>query len=133
MPIFDERDDDADLKGRLIIVSNRLSVTVKKENGEYALKPSSGGLATGLAGLAKTTEFLWLCLHILCGCLDIGSDPSDVLGAVHLGSGVPDNLDVFGEELVTVLLQQLVAFELRGIRILWNNSRGQKEPGTGCG
>ena len=61
MPIFDEKEELlAAKKGRLIIVSNRLSVTVKQSsNGEYLFTPSSGGLATGLAGMTKTTEFWW--------------------------------------------------------------------------
>ena len=62
MPVFDEKEELLkEKRGRLIIVSNRLSVTVKRsENGgEYTFTPSSGGLATGLAGMTKSTEFWW--------------------------------------------------------------------------
>lgn len=48
-------------KGRLVVVSNRLPVSIKDTGqGRYELKPSSGGLVTGLRGLANTgVEFLW--------------------------------------------------------------------------
>ncbi|HEY0071783.1 MAG TPA: trehalose-6-phosphate synthase, partial [Chloroflexia bacterium] len=36
-------------RSRLLIVSNRLPFTVQEENGELTLKPSSGGLVSGLA------------------------------------------------------------------------------------
>lgn len=45
----------------LIIISNRLPVTIKKqEDGAYSYSMSSGGLVTGLSGLTKTTKFTWL-------------------------------------------------------------------------
>jgi trehalose 6-phosphate synthase len=46
---------------RLIIVSNRLPVSIEdKAHGEYELKPSCGGLVTGLKGLSNSgVEFLW--------------------------------------------------------------------------
>jgi trehalose 6-phosphate synthase len=48
-------------KGRLIIVSNRLPVSIKDTgHGQYEMKPSSGGLVTGLRGLANNgVDFLW--------------------------------------------------------------------------
>jgi trehalose 6-phosphate synthase len=48
-------------QGRLIIVSNRLPVSIKDNGkGHFELKPSSGGLVTGLRGLANSgVEFLW--------------------------------------------------------------------------
>lgn len=48
-------------KGRLVIVSNRLPVSIKSTGqGRYEMKPSSGGLVTGLRGLANSgVEFLW--------------------------------------------------------------------------
>ncbi|RKF64804.1 Alpha,alpha-trehalose-phosphate synthase 1 [Golovinomyces cichoracearum] len=46
--------------GRLLLVSNRLPITIKrKEDGSYAFSVSSGGLVTGLSGLSKTTTFQW--------------------------------------------------------------------------
>jgi trehalose 6-phosphate synthase len=45
----------------LIIISNRLPVTIKKqEDGSYSYSMSSGGLVTGLSGLTKSTTFTWL-------------------------------------------------------------------------
>lgn len=45
---------------RLLMVSNRLPITIKKsESGDYTFSESSGGLVTGLKGLKQTTEFLW--------------------------------------------------------------------------
>jgi trehalose 6-phosphate synthase len=48
-------------KGRLIIVSNRLPVSIKDQgNDRFELKASSGGLVTGLRGLANSgIDFLW--------------------------------------------------------------------------
>jgi trehalose-6-phosphate synthase len=52
---------DMPRKGRLIIVSNRLPVSIKDTgHGQYEMKPSSGGLVTGLRGLANSgVNFLW--------------------------------------------------------------------------
>lgn len=44
---------------RLIIVSNRLPVSVKKVDGTYKSSLSSGGLVTSLSGLTKSTSFRW--------------------------------------------------------------------------
>lgn len=57
MPAFDETPES---KGRLVIVANRLPITVKRnDEGTYDMIPSSGGLVSGLAGMMKTTEFQW--------------------------------------------------------------------------
>ena len=57
MPAFEEVPEP---RGRLVIVANRLPITVKKnEEGSYDLIPSAGGLVTGLSGMMKTTEFQW--------------------------------------------------------------------------
>lgn len=46
--------------GRLLLVSNRLPITIKRSpDGDYSFSMSSGGLVTGLSGLAKTTKFQW--------------------------------------------------------------------------
>jgi trehalose 6-phosphate synthase len=47
-------------KERLLIVANRLPITVK-QNGErdYVFTPSSGGLVTGLSGLTRSAKFQW--------------------------------------------------------------------------
>lgn len=49
-----------DIQGRLLLVSNRLPITIKRsEEGKYDFNMSSGGLVSGLSGLAKTTKFQW--------------------------------------------------------------------------
>ncbi|OCF30808.1 alpha,alpha-trehalose-phosphate synthase [UDP-forming] 1 [Kwoniella heveanensis CBS 569] len=46
---------------RLIVVSNRLPVTINKdEKGEYHFKMSSGGLVSALSGCKKTMSFTWI-------------------------------------------------------------------------
>src|SRR5438034_3498685 len=45
---------------RLIIVSNRLPLSVIREGGEVRLKQSAGGLATGLAGPHEQLGGLWV-------------------------------------------------------------------------
>lgn len=52
--------EDSKPQGRLLLVSNRLPITIKRsDDGTYAFSMSSGGLVTGLSGLAKTTTFQW--------------------------------------------------------------------------
>lgn len=47
-------------KGRLLLVSNRLPITIKRsDEGHYDFSMSSGGLVAGLSGLSKTTQFQW--------------------------------------------------------------------------
>jgi trehalose 6-phosphate synthase/phosphatase len=46
--------------GRLIIVSNRLPVSVERGEDGLAYQPSVGGLATSLGALREETEMLWL-------------------------------------------------------------------------
>jgi trehalose 6-phosphate synthase len=56
---------DAGLKspqkeGRLLLISNRLPITIKRtDEKKYETSMSSGGLVSGLSGLAKTTTFQW--------------------------------------------------------------------------
>lgn len=51
---------DAKPQGRLLLVSNRLPITIKRsDDGQYNFSMSSGGLVTGLSGLSKTTTFQW--------------------------------------------------------------------------
>jgi trehalose 6-phosphate synthase/phosphatase len=45
---------------RLIIVSNRLPITVRVERGLPVLEPSSGGLVTGLIRHHQSSESLWV-------------------------------------------------------------------------
>nr|POF14960.1 alpha,alpha-trehalose-phosphate synthase [udp-forming] 1 [Quercus suber] len=46
--------------GRLLLISNRLPITIKRsEEGNYDFSMSSGGLVSGLSGLSKTTKFQW--------------------------------------------------------------------------
>ncbi len=45
--------------GRLIIVSNRLPVTVRADHGSLTVVPSSGGLATALGGAQEIRGGDW--------------------------------------------------------------------------
>ncbi|MEM6380901.1 MAG: bifunctional alpha,alpha-trehalose-phosphate synthase (UDP-forming)/trehalose-phosphatase, partial [Bacteroidota bacterium] len=45
---------------RLIIISNRLPITIDKKQGELMYHPSAGGLATGLSSLDKSVEKIWI-------------------------------------------------------------------------
>ena len=48
------------LESRLLLVSNRLPITIKRsDDGKYDFSMSSGGLVTGLSGLSKSTTFQW--------------------------------------------------------------------------
>ncbi|PGH00320.1 alpha,alpha-trehalose-phosphate synthase [UDP-forming] [Helicocarpus griseus UAMH5409] len=45
---------------RLLLVSNRLPITIKRsDDGRYEFSMSSGGLVSGLSGLSKSTTFQW--------------------------------------------------------------------------
>ncbi|KZV87086.1 glycosyltransferase family 20 protein [Exidia glandulosa HHB12029] len=47
--------------GRLVVVSNRLPVTISKDAaGEYHFKMSSGGLVSALSGCKKQLNFTWI-------------------------------------------------------------------------
>ncbi|OJJ50690.1 hypothetical protein ASPZODRAFT_11548 [Penicilliopsis zonata CBS 506.65] len=46
-------------KRNLIIVSNRLPLSVKRVDNAYTSSLSSGGLVTSLSGLTKSTQFRW--------------------------------------------------------------------------
>ena len=54
--------DHANLKGtHLIVVSNRLPITITKDDsGEYHFKMSSGGLVSALSGFKKSLNFTWI-------------------------------------------------------------------------
>ncbi|MCB0559874.1 MAG: bifunctional alpha,alpha-trehalose-phosphate synthase (UDP-forming)/trehalose-phosphatase [Lewinellaceae bacterium] len=45
---------------RLVIISNRLPVTIKKKKGDLIYHPSAGGLATGLNSLDESWEKIWI-------------------------------------------------------------------------
>jgi len=45
---------------RIIIISNRLPVTISDKNGDLKLKPSAGGLATGMQSLSSSHEIIWV-------------------------------------------------------------------------
>ncbi len=46
--------------GKTIIISNRLPVTVKKDEDNISYHPSIGGLATGLDGIHKESNSIWI-------------------------------------------------------------------------
>lgn len=51
---------DPQSEGRLLLISNRLPITIKRsEEGKYDFSMSSGGLVSGLSGLSKSTTFQW--------------------------------------------------------------------------
>ena len=51
----------SDDKQKLIVVSNRLPITITKDShGEYHFKMSSGGLVSALSGCKKTMKFTWI-------------------------------------------------------------------------
>ncbi|KAL1956195.1 hypothetical protein VTO42DRAFT_7542 [Malbranchea cinnamomea] len=58
MPSLEEISPKED--SRLLLVSNRLPITIKRsDDGKYHASMSSGGLVSGLSGLSKTTTFQW--------------------------------------------------------------------------
>jgi trehalose 6-phosphate synthase len=49
-----------EVKGRLLVVANRLPITIKQnDSGTYDFSMSSGGLVSGLKGLSKAVDFRW--------------------------------------------------------------------------
>lgn len=46
--------------GRVVIISNRLPISVSKEEGQLVINPSSGGLATGLASYHREQQGIWI-------------------------------------------------------------------------
>lgn len=51
---------------RLLIVSNRLPVNISEENDEIIVKPSVGGLATGLKSYHKSKDSIWVGFPGIC-------------------------------------------------------------------
>ncbi|MCA9002478.1 MAG: trehalose-6-phosphate synthase, partial [Planctomycetes bacterium] len=47
-------------RGRLILVSNRLPIIVREEQGEPSVELASGGLATGLSGPHRESQGRWI-------------------------------------------------------------------------
>ncbi len=46
--------------GRLLVIANRLPVTITKRSGEFRFRQSPGGLATGLSSLPEHLERIWI-------------------------------------------------------------------------
>ena len=46
--------------GKTIIISNRLPIKISENNGEFELKQSEGGLATGLGSIYKEGDNVWI-------------------------------------------------------------------------
>lgn len=46
--------------GRLIVISNRLPITITRSDTGFKYKQNSGGLVTGLKALKKEVDFLWI-------------------------------------------------------------------------
>ncbi len=52
---------DVKQSGHLVVVSNRLPITINKDaHGEYHFKMSSGGLVSALSGFKKSLNFTWI-------------------------------------------------------------------------
>ncbi len=45
---------------RLLIVSNRLPITIQEKKGDLHIEPSVGGLATGLRSWYKSSPSIWI-------------------------------------------------------------------------
>ncbi len=45
---------------RLIVVSNRLPISVSKVNGKLVFEASKGGLATAMSSLGKSQDYIWV-------------------------------------------------------------------------
>lgn len=59
-PVMPSLEDPKQNEARLLLVSNRLPITIKRsEDGKYDFSMSSGGLVSGLSGLSKSTTFQW--------------------------------------------------------------------------
>lgn len=86
--------------GRLVIVSNRLPVNLKKEaDGSWSSTMSSGGLVAALSGL-KMKSFLWIGW---VGCEIAEEDQKDVEKLLlevrsNITSCIPFYLDLFTEK-----------------------------------
>jgi trehalose 6-phosphate synthase/phosphatase len=46
--------------GRLIVVANRLPISISKSEGRFHIRESPGGLAVGLAALPDSLKRLWM-------------------------------------------------------------------------
>jgi trehalose 6-phosphate synthase/phosphatase len=46
--------------GRLLVIANRLPVSITKRAGEFQFRASAGGLAVGLSSLPESTARLWI-------------------------------------------------------------------------
>ncbi|CAA7267085.1 unnamed protein product [Cyclocybe aegerita] len=57
----DQPNMDFGKAGHLVVVSNRLPITITKDaSGEYHFKMSSGGLVSALSGFKKSLNFTWI-------------------------------------------------------------------------
>lgn len=54
------RNGGQSLMSRLIIISNRLPVSVEKRQGRYVFHQSTGGVATGLSSVVRERDCIWL-------------------------------------------------------------------------
>jgi trehalose 6-phosphate synthase/phosphatase len=85
----------------LILVSNRLSVSLEKKKGQLEFKPSMGGLATGLSALDPKDNLLWI------GWAGL---PADELSEDERRAVVPILLQKFNSIPVELTREQLKSF-----------------------
>ena len=52
--------EELDMKNRLVVVSNRLPITINRAGDNWQIKPGAGGLITALAPLMKTNHGVWV-------------------------------------------------------------------------
>ncbi len=45
---------------RIVIVSNRLPISIQKNKNKYHISPSAGGLATGLKSYHQSHNSIWI-------------------------------------------------------------------------
>jgi len=51
---------DESFEGRVLVIANRLPITIKEvSEGDFEYNISSGGLVSGLRSLAKAVDFKW--------------------------------------------------------------------------
>src|SRR3954465_1727535 len=72
---------------KTIIVSNRLPVKISKNDEEYNLSPSAGGLATGLGSIYKQGNNLWIGWPGLT--IEEGSEQEDVTAHLEAENMAP--------------------------------------------
>jgi trehalose 6-phosphate synthase/phosphatase len=88
-------------EGRVIIVSNRLPVTVRLDGDTPRLEPSCGGLATGLRGVHEQSDGVWIGWPGVAGL------------SATATRRVDERLDELGAAAVPISAEELAGFYTR--------------------